>query len=944
MNAQELIIGHLLPIAVTIAVLWLVYRLLFRNSNRLCFNRFFLLTSLLIALAMPLLGLLSGMESQQMVVLKQNLFGGGIMLNEVIVTPDGQPMLPEVTVTTSTTPSRFSVWQVIGGLYLIGVGVMTLLFLFKLGKLVALIIRSPKRKMSGFTAVFTGRDQGSFSFFRYAFFPNENVDPDIMRHEMSHISHHHSWDILFAEVMMILQWFNPFIYLYKKELQSLHEYQADRDVVATGVDKKNYMMLILQQCTAVDFSKMSNNFSLILTKKRIKMITKNEKAKGLWWRLLATLPVLAFLLVANTKLTAQDASNRLSNPADDKPITIELGQFEIFGDDGLPMQLKDTVIYSDDGSYVKFETSDAFQPESGEPCKKVTVTSYDADGTPRNNFFITETERRGDTATYSIEPFTLSESVFESLLDIATSNEDPVYQSVDKMPEFPGGIEALMQYVVIRVKFPREAIENKVSGRVLVGFVIEKDGSVSNVNVVSGLGYGCDEEAVRVVRSMPKWYHGWKDGQPVRVSYNLPIKFDARDLTGDGIADAAMVRMEDEEGHSFHIDRSVDLTVPESTSQDSIFQVVDQMPEFPGGMDALMEFISTSIKYPEDAVDEGKEGRVFVSFVVEKDGSVSNIKVLRGVCKSIDEEASRVVRAMPKWKPGMKDGKPVRVSFQLPITFKLGQTNGEHKTTVKTVIAGDDEHASKTSTATIPDNPKKADMKPDKNGVYQIVEEMPEFPGGVDALMQFLSKNIKYPEKAKDENISGRVFLGFVVEKDGSIGEVKVLRGIGGGCDEEAVRVVKAMPKWKPGKMEGQPVRVSYQIPINFKLDSPTTNGLENTTWEGSGTGTLDGTKYTMSMTMEFESDKAGYFVMTLTANKEGQTAKVFEDVGLPFNYTFDGKSIGSIQPKNPDGSDLGEKPQPPYGFLVNKDGTITVSFYDFKEDIGVEKIVFKKQ
>ena len=157
MNAQEFFMGHLMPIAATTAVFWLVYRFLFRNTNRLNFNRFFLLSSMLLALVMPLLGLLSGLEAPQMVVLKQNLFGGGIMLNEVIVTPDGQPMLPEVTVTTSTTPSRFSVWQVIGGLYLIGVGVMTLLFLFKLGKLVVLIVRSPKRKMSGCTAVFMGR-------------------------------------------------------------------------------------------------------------------------------------------------------------------------------------------------------------------------------------------------------------------------------------------------------------------------------------------------------------------------------------------------------------------------------------------------------------------------------------------------------------------------------------------------------------------------------------------------------------------------------------------------------------------------------------------------------------------------------------------------------------------------------------------------------------------
>ena len=490
MNAQELIIGHLLPIAATVAVLWLVYRILFRNSNRLYFNRFFLLTSMLLALAMPLLGLLSGIEVPQMATLKQNMFNG-MMLNEVIVTPDGQPVLPEVTVTTNATPSRFSVWQVIGGIYLIGVGVMTLLFLIKLGRLVALIIRSPKRKMDGFTAVFTGKEQGSFSFFRYAFFPNENVDHDIMRHEMSHISHHHSWDILFAEVMMILQWFNPFIYLYKKELQSLHEYQADRDVVATGVDKKNYMMLILQQCTAVDFSGMSNNFSLILTKKRIKMITQEQKAV-------------------------------------DHTLKVSISPFEVFDDDGAPMQLiKDTIFYEDDGTYVKFETSDGFQPETGEPCKKLTITSYNADGTPRNNFFITETERRGDTSTYSIEPFTftLSEHLFEQLLDIATSEADTVYQIVEEMPEFPGGENALMEYVSKNVVYPEEAKEKEIQGRVFISFVVEKDGSIGEVKVLRGIGGGCDEESVRVISDMPKWKPGKQKGEFVRVSYQIPIMF-----------------------------------------------------------------------------------------------------------------------------------------------------------------------------------------------------------------------------------------------------------------------------------------------------------------------------------------------------------------------------------------------------------------------------------
>ena len=664
MNAQELLVGHMLPIAATIAVLWLVYRLLFRNSNRLHFNRYFLLTSMLLALAMPLLGLISGLEVPQMATLKQNMFNA-TMLNEVIVTPDGQPVLPEVSVTT-TTPSRFSVWQVIGGVYLLGVGVMTLLFLIKLGRLLALIIRSPKRKMDGCTAVYLsavpepveGPQRGSFSFFRYAFFPNENVDPDILRHEISHIEHHHSWDILFAEVMMILQWFNPFIYLYKKELQSIHEYQADRDVVATGVDKKNYMMLILQQCTAVDFSGMSNNFSLILTKKRIKMITKNEKAKGLWWRLLATLPVLALLLIANTKVAAQEQQS------DKNDISIQIGWFEIYDDNGLPMNLTDTIIYNEDGSYVKFESTEALDPITGETRNKITTTCYNADGSPNENisFHLSAMEKHGDTTLYSVDPFTLSTSKFN--LKILTTENNPVQ-------------------------------------------IMEKD-------------------------------------------------------------------------------------------PDTVYQIVEKMPQYRGGEEAMMKYVADNIKYPQEAKDKNISGRVFVSFVIEKDGSVNEVKVVRGIGGGCDEEAARVIKGMPKWEPGMQKGKPVRVNYMMPINFKLSDTQPKQPVKKSSV--------------------SKVDMKPDKNGVYQIVEEMPQYTGGEAAMMDFVAKNIVYPQEARDKEISGRVFVSFIVEKDGSVNEVNVKKGIGGGCDEEAVRVVKAMPKWKPGKMKGEAVRVSYQMPIFFKL------------------------------------------------------------------------------------------------------------------------------
>lgn len=102
--------------------------------------------------------------------------------------------------------------------------------------------------------------------------------------------------------------------------------------------------------------------------------------------------------------------------------------------------------------------------------------------------------------------------------------------------------------------------------------------------------------------------------------------------------------------------------------------------------------------------------------------------------------------------------------------------------------------------------------------IFQIVEEMPEYPGGEKKLLEYVGKSVKYPQIARESGIQGRVFVNFVIEPDGSVSNVKVLRGIGGGCDEEAVRVIKSMAKWKPGKQRGKAVRVSYTLPVNFKL------------------------------------------------------------------------------------------------------------------------------
>ena len=570
MNTQVLFTEYLLPIAIGLMVLWVAYRLLFTNSNRFQFNRFYLLSVMLFSLALPLFGLLMGQSTPQVVAFKHNLLGG-FMLNEITISY-GDPTavtLPEAEVATPTR-IHFSLWQVLGVIYLIGVAVTALLFLFKMGKLVAMIIRSPKRKMDGYTMVFTHKEHGPYSFFRYAFFTDEKVNPDIIRHELSHISHHHSWDILMVELMKIFQWFNPFIYFYKRELQSLHEYIADDDVVATGADKRNYMMLILQQCTAVDFSDMSNNFSLILTKKRIKMITKHEKAKGFWWKLLATLPVLALLLIVNARASAQ--------------------------------QVKKT-----DETVYEFSTKD--------------ITN----------------------------------------IKIKKVDNDSIYQIVEVMPEFPGGMDKMMDYLSKNIKYPEEAKEKGISGRVFLSFVVEKDGAVSNVKVAKGIGKECDDEAVRVVKAMPKWKPGLMKGKPVRVSYMLPIFFKLdegetyKPVKGETVAPQADLK----------------------PGKDGVWDIAETMPEYPGGIDGLRTYIQENLTVPEKYknVETKAEYRVFVQFVVAEDGSITNVELKKSEPskKDLNEEAIRVVKGMPKWKPGTVDGKPVKVRYLLPVTYRLGK-------------------------------------------------------------------------------------------------------------------------------------------------------------------------------------------------------------------------------------------------------------------------------
>jgi TonB family protein len=244
--------------------------------------------------------------------------------------------------------------------------------------------------------------------------------------------------------------------------------------------------------------------------------------------------------------------------------------------------------------------------------------------------------------------------------------------------------------------------------------------------------------------------------------------------------------------------KTKDLTFDEKNTNniEPISTSVEIEPKFQGGIARFYAYIQQNIIYPINAVKQRMEGKVFVGFVVEKDGSLTNIKILRGVSPEIDAEAGRVISDSPNWLPGLQNGLVVRVQYVIPITFKLPPPE-----ILKEQLLMD-------SLRNV-----SFDQK-----IFTAVEQEPTFPGGLDKFYMFLQHNIRYPYEAVKYKVQGKVFVSFVIEKDGSLTDIKVLRGIGSGCDEEAVRVVSICPKWNPGMQNGRPVRIQYNVPIGFTL------------------------------------------------------------------------------------------------------------------------------
>jgi len=295
---------------------------------------------------------------------------------------------------------------------------------------------------------------------------------------------------------------------------------------------------------------------------------------------------------------------------------------------------------------------------------------------------------------------------------------------------------------------------------------------------------------------------------------------------------------------------------PPPAREAEIFKIVEEMPRFPGcedisdkgdrkacSQEKMVEYIYRNLRYPKIAKENGVEGTTVIRFIIRRDGTIDDPKILKDVGAGCGAEALRVVNSMnnmpERWIPGKQRGRPVDVSFNMPVKFSAKQFEKYQNSK----IAPQEVEMEKEPTgirdqermAPPPPPPPPPESKEDLN--YKVVEEMPRFPGCEDVedmeerrkcaqkkMLMFIYSNIKYPPLARENSVEGTVVVQYIIQKDGTIRDAKILQDIGAECGTEALRVVNMMnempERWIPGVQRGKAVAVQYNLPIKFKLES----------------------------------------------------------------------------------------------------------------------------
>lgn len=414
---------YLVQSGISLILLYGIYILLLQRDTFYRINRYYLMASLLASVIFPLVNVRIDAINQAEYI---------ALLEPVIITPDR---------IAHSVENKMGISQILIGIYLAGVLFFLSRFFIRFLKTVFLAVKFGVQQYNGINLVVLDNNYTPFSFFNLVFINKETLNhngfEEILLHERVHVRQNHSIDLILLELMIIIQWFNPIVFLYQRTLISLHEYLADEGVLKEGYDKRDYQKLLLNQTLGVQFISMSNNFNQSLIKRRFIMMSKSKTKSIALLKLILVVPVaLIFTLV----FTFSISENVIAQTEIDNSSEVEV----------------------------------AVQVE------KATIPNQ---------------------------------------------QDAPIFTVVEKMPEYPGGKEAMIKYLSTNIKYPEEARKNGVSGKVYVTFIIEKNGKVNDVRVLRGVSEELDKEAVSVISQMPDWNPGMQKGQAVRVQYNLPIQF-----------------------------------------------------------------------------------------------------------------------------------------------------------------------------------------------------------------------------------------------------------------------------------------------------------------------------------------------------------------------------------------------------------------------------------
>lgn len=447
-------------VAVCLALFYLFHKLLMSRDTFHTFNRFAILSMMLLSLVLPLVHL--SLDSETGINRGTVALEG--LVAQTVVADGGNGVGEGLTLT-----------QVLLAAYVLGVVLFVGKALLSVGSLLRLIRRARCVEVRNGIRIYTMQgDISPFSWFRYIIMSEKDWQEnrrEIVLHEMAHIRRCHSMDVAVCNMMIVFQWYNPAAWLLKRELQTLHEYEADEAVLSAGVDATHYQMLLIRKAVGERLFSMANNLNHNSLKKRITMMKIKrtnpvQKAK------------IAFVLPFAAMTVAAFASQKVENLSE----KVE-------------------------------QESEAFSSVSDNPVVRAV------DETARVAAVKVQEEKALEEAT--------SLSMASDTAETKSGKEFPCIP--ETFPQFPGGHVALFEYLSKNIKFPKSKENEDVKVRVVTTFTVEKDGSVTDAKIVRSQGEAFDNEALRVINGMPKWIPGMQNGKAVSVKYTLPITFSTTD-------------------------------------------------------------------------------------------------------------------------------------------------------------------------------------------------------------------------------------------------------------------------------------------------------------------------------------------------------------------------------------------------------------------------------